>query len=115
MGLSLKELVRGVALAKQFVGQGAQQFHTAHLLAKERRCEHRQRRKALLDELQVGGLAGLPGAKVFVLDFVRQEPVADHGVGAIAVEVDVGVGALGLFDDHALGVDHQSQRRVGRV
>ena len=45
---------------------------------------------------------------------VGEDPVDDHGVGQVAVEVEVGEGALGLLDHHPVGVHHQPDRGARR-
>ena len=83
-----------------------------HLLGEVVRGEDRHRREAVADLGQPLALARLPLAEVAAGELLREDPVDDHGIGHVAVEVEVGEGPLRLLDHHPVGVHHQPDRGV---
>ncbi len=68
-----------------------------------------------LDGGEVLAVGRLPPVEPRVGDLVGQQPVGHHRVDPVAEQRQVGVGAAGLGDHHALGVDDQSHARHRRV
>ena len=73
-----------------------------------RHFENGQRLEALFDFLHIGSLRSQVAGKQFAPLALRQHPVHNHGVGIVAVELQVGVGSLGLLDHHAFGIGHKA-------
>ena len=57
----------------------------------------------------------LPFLEELVMQLGGQQPVHNHRVGHVAEQIQICVGALGLFDDHLLQVQHDAHRRDLRI
>ena len=79
------------------------------------RCQDRDRRERFLHESEVPRLARLPLLEVAVDGFRRKHAIADHQIGEVPVQIQVGVCALRFLDHHLLGVHHQPHARFTRV
>ena len=102
---------RWVVVAEEALRQVAQPVDPDDLVLQERRREHGSGENASFDPAPVPPLRRLPAREVAVGDGLGQQPVADDGVGDVAVEVEIGEAALRLLDDHLLRVDDQPHRR----
>lgn len=106
---------RGVAFAAalQFVsekcrGHALEHILAQHLLLEEGDAGDGQWLECFFDENKIAALRFDPAAEIGILQFLGEDAIADNGIDGVAIEVEVGEGALGLLNDHFFGVDHQA-------
>jgi hypothetical protein len=103
----------GVALLEDVGAEAVEHVRADDLLAEVRRAQHGHGGEGGLDLVERLELALAPGAEVGP-DLLGEDAVDDHGVGQVAVEVQVGEGPPGLVDDHPVGRHHQAHRDAAR-
>ena len=105
----------GVVRGEQRLGELVEPLVADHLGVEVRRAQHGHRRERRADELELLLLDGVPGAEVALGELVREDPVHDHGVGQVPVQVQVGERPHRLGDDHPVRRHHEPHRHARGV